>query len=48
MRARLDRMKSEVELATLSLTLERKRVLGPLSYVGYGMFWALSKLFLIR
>src|SRR5690606_35284806 len=31
MRARLDRMKSEVELATLSLTLERKRVLGPLS-----------------
>lgn len=48
MQARVDRMKSQVELATLSITIERKRVLGPLGYVGYGVWWAISKLFVIR
>ncbi len=48
MQARLDRLKSEVELSALSVNLQRKRILGPLGYVGYGLWWALSKLFVIR
>ena len=48
MQARLDRMKSQVELSALTVTLERGRILGPLGYVGYGLWWAFSKLFVIR
>ena len=48
MQARFDRLKSEVELSALSVTLQRKRILGPLGYAGYGLWWALSKLFVIR
>jgi hypothetical protein len=48
MQARFDRLKSEVELSALSVTLKRKRILGPLGYAGYGLWWALSKLFVIR
>jgi hypothetical protein len=48
MQARFDRLKSEIELSALSVTLQRKRILGPLGYVGYGFWWALSKLFVIR
>jgi hypothetical protein len=48
MQSRLDRMKSEVELASLSVTIEPKRILGPVSYVWYGIWWGVSKLFLIR
>lgn len=48
LQARLDRMRSQVELATLTVTIGRKRVLGPLSYVGYGLWWVVSKLFVIR
>jgi hypothetical protein len=48
MQARFDRLKSEVELSALSITLQRKPILGPLGYVGYGIWWVLSKLFVIR
>lgn len=48
MQARLARMKSEVALAALSVSIQHKHVLGPLGYVGYGLWWAISKLFLIR
>jgi DNA repair ATPase RecN len=48
MQARFDRLKSEVELSALSISLQRKRILGPLGYAGYGLWWALSKLFVIR
>jgi hypothetical protein len=48
MQARFDRLKSEVELSPLSVTLERKRILGPLGYAGYRLWWAFSKLFVIR
>lgn len=48
MQARFDRLKSEVELSTLSINLRRQRILGPLGYVTYGLWWALSKLFFIR
>jgi len=46
--AQLDRLKSDVELSALSVTLQRERILGPLGYVGWGLWWALSKLFVIR
>jgi len=48
MQAQFDRLKSEVELSALSIDLERKQILGPLGYVSYGIWWALSKLFVIR
>lgn len=48
MQGRLDRLKSQVELSAPSVTLQRDVVLGPLGYVGYGFWWALSKLFVIR
>jgi hypothetical protein len=48
MQAQFDRLKSHVELSALSVTLKRKRILGPLGYVGYGLWWAFSKLFVIR
>lgn len=48
MQARFDRLKSEVELSALSVNLQRKRILGPLGYAGYGLGWAFSKLFVIR
>lgn len=48
LQARFDRLKSELELSALSVDLERTRLLGPLGYVGYGLWWALSKLFIVR
>lgn len=48
MQARFDRLKSEIELSALSVTLQRERILGPLGYAGYGLWWVLSKLFVIR
>jgi Rad3-related DNA helicase len=48
MQGRLDRMRSQVELSDLSVTIEREVVLGPLGYVGYGVWWAVSKLFVIH
>jgi hypothetical protein len=29
------------------VTLESKHVLGPLGYLGYGLFWGFSKLFVL-
>ena len=48
MQARFDRLKSKIELSALSVKLERARILGPLGYIGYGLWWAFSKLFVIR
>jgi outer membrane murein-binding lipoprotein Lpp len=48
MQAQFDRLKSEVELSALSINLQRKRILGPLGYVGYGFWWMFSKLFVVR
>ncbi|HVN37125.1 MAG TPA: DUF4349 domain-containing protein [Myxococcota bacterium] len=48
MQAQFDRLKSQVELSALSVDLERKTILGPLGYVSYGLWWVVSKLFVIR
>jgi len=47
MQGRLDRLKSQVALSSLSVTLKREVVLGPLGYAAYGLWWAISKLFVI-
>jgi hypothetical protein len=43
----LDRMKSQIALSSLAVTRKRELVLGPLGYAGYGLWWAISKLFVI-
>jgi len=48
MQASLDRLNSQVALSELSVSLQRRRILGPLGYVSYGLWWAVSKLFVIR
>jgi len=48
LQARIDQLKSHVALASLAVSLERKRVLGPLALVGNGVARAVSKLFVIR
>jgi len=48
MQAQFDRLKSQVELSGLSVRLERKTILGPLGYISYGLWWVVSKLFIIR
>ncbi|HUL03807.1 MAG TPA: DUF4349 domain-containing protein [Gemmatimonadales bacterium] len=45
MQARLEQLKSQVQLAELSVTLQRKRQLGPLASVGVGLWRGIGKLF---
>jgi len=48
LQARIDQLKSRTELASLSVSLERKHVLGPLAVVGRGVGRLVGKLFVIR
>jgi Cdc6-like AAA superfamily ATPase len=48
MQGQLDRMKGHVDLASVSLVLEQRRVPGPLGYVALGIRWVVVKLFWIR
>jgi len=48
LQSHIDRLKTQTTLASLSVSLDRKRVLGPLAVVGNGLVWAVSKLFVIR
>ena len=48
LQARLDQLKSQTQLAALNVSLERKRVLGPLAVVGRGIGKLAAKLFVIR
>lgn len=45
---RLKKLKGQVDLAQLDLTLKRKKILGPLGYIGYGIGWLIEKLFVIK
>ena len=40
----LERLRNDVAMSHLSLTLHRKRTLGPLGAIGYGIAWAFQKL----
>lgn len=46
--AKLQYAKGRVALATVSLTFQRKRILGPFGYVSWALWWGVSKLFVIR
>jgi chromosome segregation ATPase len=45
---RLKGMQSQVALSQIDVTLKRKRILGPLGYIGFGVAWAVEKLFIIE
>lgn len=48
MEARLESLRSRVSLSELRLTLEHAQIVGPIGDVGKGVWWAVSKLFVIR
>jgi hypothetical protein len=48
MEARIKSIKGQVDYATVTLSLERKPVLGPLGYLLKGCGWVIQKLFVIR
>jgi hypothetical protein len=48
MQASHERLDSQIALSELSVGLERRQILGPLGYVAYGLWWGISKLFVIR
>ena len=47
MEARLKALEGRVELASITVSIEKKVILGPLGYVLKGMFWTIEKLFVI-
>lgn len=46
--ARLKQLRTQVSLASIELTITPKRILGPLGFLGKGIGWIISKLFVIR
>ena len=48
MEGRIKLLKNQVDLATVTLSLERKTVLGPLGYLFKGVWWGVEKLFVLR
>lgn len=41
-------LKGRVDYATVTLSLNRKAILGPLGYLFKGLWWGVEKLFVIR
>jgi hypothetical protein len=48
MQGEFDRLKTKVDLSSLEIELYRKQILGPLGWVAFGIWWLVSKLFVIR
>jgi len=48
MQARLKSLKGKVDLASISVSIKRRRILGPLGYIFKGAWWAVEKLFVIQ
>jgi len=48
LQSRIDRLKMQTELAALSVSLDRKHVLGPLAIAGRGVAGLFAKLFVVR
>ena len=46
--ARLRSLKGQVDLSEINITFTRRPILGPLGYVVKGVYWAVSKLFVLR
>ncbi|GAF80224.1 unnamed protein product [marine sediment metagenome] len=48
MEGRLKSLRGKAKLASLTLYVNRKRILGPLGYLAKGLWWVTTKLFVIR
>lgn len=48
MESQLKDLNSRIEFSRLSIELRRKRTLGPLGLLGYGLWWAVEKLFVLN
>lgn len=48
MEGRIKALKGQADMATIELTIKRKKILGPLGYLFKGIFWTIGKLFVIR
>ena len=48
MQARLKALKGKVDLASISVSIKRRQILGPVGYVFKGAWWAVEKLFIIQ
>lgn len=48
MEGRLKALKGKVDYATITLRFETRKILGPLGYLFKGIWWGVSKLFVIR
>lgn len=48
MEGRIKLLKGRVDYATVSLSLNRRPIPGPVGYVFKGLWWAVKKLYVIR
>jgi hypothetical protein len=48
MQAQLKTLKGKVDLASVTVSIKRRRILGPIGYVLKGAWWAVEKLFVIQ
>lgn len=48
MEGKLKLLKGQVDYATVDVSFQRKKILGPLGLVFHGLFWGIEKLFVIR
>lgn len=48
MEGRIKSLKGRADFATVTLSLERRPILGPLGYLFKGLWWGVEKLFVIR
>ncbi|HPO13031.1 MAG TPA: DUF4349 domain-containing protein [Candidatus Hydrogenedentes bacterium] len=48
MEGRIKSLKEKVDFATITLSLERGKILGPFGYLFKGLWWGIEKLFVIR
>ena len=48
MQARLTALKGQVDLASIDVSISRKRILGPIGVVFKGAWWIVEKLFVIQ
>ena len=48
MQAKLERLRTQIAHSKLTVALGRGRKLGPIGWVGYGLYWGFEKLFVIQ
>lgn len=48
MEGKIKSLKGQVDYATVNVTFQRQKILGPLGYLFKGLWWGIEKLFIIR